>query len=301
MKDAIGALMAGSKSGSIETIAERSLGGKRRRRDAGETLPRSVRERVFIIVAAALTCAASVSVSVALIDRPVATWVHQHLGSERFGWFTTTYFGPPLKFGPFSLLASPAIAVGPLAAFVFAILAIAAVAGWRPGIRSRMVVTLCASAFAANEINSFVKGLFGRTWPESWLGDNPSWIRDGVFGFFPFHGGQDWASFPSGHTTVIAAVAAILWVVLPKLKVAWAALVAVVVVGLIAGNYHFVSDVIAGLYLGAGIGLGAAGLMLSPNDRIALRGWPNQVPARRIDGGGDSPTPVKAGSRTARG
>jgi membrane-associated phospholipid phosphatase len=300
MKDAKGALMADSKSGSMEAIAERPLAAERRRRDAGETLPRTVRERLFIIVALALTCVASVGVSVALIDRPVATWVHEHLGSERFGWFTTTYFGPPLKFGPFSLMASPAIAVGPLAALVFATLALAAVAGWRPGIRSRMVATLCVAAFAANEINSFAKGLFGRTWPESWLGNNPSWIRDGVFGFFPFHGGQDWASFPSGHTTVITAVAAILWVVSPELKVAWAAMVAVVAVGLVAGNYHFVSDVIAGLYFGAGIGLGAAALMLSPDDRIVLSGWSRQVPARRIDGG-DSPMPVKAGSRTARG
>src|SRR5271170_2012672 len=132
-----GALMAGSKSGSIETIPERSLAAKRRRRDAGETLPRSVRERVFMIFALALTCAASVVVSVVLVDRPVATWVHEHLGSERFGWFTTTYIGPRLKFGPFSLMASPAIAVGPLASFAFAILAIAGVAGWPPGIRSR--------------------------------------------------------------------------------------------------------------------------------------------------------------------
>jgi hypothetical protein len=39
---------------------------------------------------------------------------------------------------------------------------------------------------------------------------------------------------------------------------------------LIAGNYHFVSDVIAGLYFGVGIGLGTAALMLSPDDRIVL-------------------------------
>ncbi len=246
------------------------LAAKRRRRGAGETLPRSVRERLFMIVVVALTCAVSVGVSIALIDRPVATWVHEHLGSQRLSWFTTSYFGPPLKFGPFSLMASPAIAVGPLAAFAFAILVIAGVVGWRPGIRSRAVLTLCVSAFAANEINALVKGLFGRTWPESWLGNNPSWIRDRVFGFFPFHGGQDWASFPSGHTTVIAAVAAVLWVVLPKLKVAWAAIVAVVAVGLIAGNYHFVSDVIAGLYFGGAIGLGVAELMLSADDRIVF-------------------------------
>ena len=186
-------------------------------------------------------------------------------------------------------MASPAQALGPLAAFVFVVLAIAALAGWRRGIRGRIALALCLSVFAANEVNGSLKGLFGRTWPESWLGDNPSWIRDGVFGFFPFHGGLAWASFPSGHTTIITATAAILWVVCPELKVAWAALVAVVVTGLIAGNYHFVSDVIAGLYLGAGIGLGVAALMLSPDDRIALSDWSGRVPGRRIDPRVDRP------------
>ena len=81
---------------------------------------------------------------------------------------------------------------------------------------------------------------------------------------------------------VIAAITTILWLVWPELKVAWAALVAVVAVGLIGGNYHFVSDVIAALYLGAGIGLGAAGLLLSQNDRVLLSGRSNPVRARRI-------------------
>jgi membrane-associated phospholipid phosphatase len=98
-----------------------------------------------------------------------------------------------------------------------------------------------------------------------------------------------WASFPSGHTTIITAAATVLWVVCPELKVAWAALVGVVVVGLIAGNYHFVSDVIAGLYLGAGVGLGAAALMLSPHDRIVLSGWYGRARQRRFDRGADRP------------
>jgi membrane-associated phospholipid phosphatase len=251
------------------------------------------------MIAVTLTCTALVGVSIALIDRPVATWVHEHLGSERFAWFTTSYFGPSLKFNPFTLLASPAVAVGPLAALAFPILAIAGAMGWHPGIRSRMVLALCVSAFATNEIVSVVKGLFGRTWPESWLGNNPSWIRDGVFGFFPFHGGQNWASFPSGHTAVITAVATILWVALPKMKVAWAAVVAVVTVGLIAGNYHFVSDVIAGLYLGVGIGLGAAGLVLSQYDRNILSDRSYRVRARPIDPGADPPMSVEVGWRAA--
>lgn len=221
----------------LDDVPLKSLAATHPRSDGSQ--PRRLNEQVVRIVFGTLICALLVGISVALIDRPVATWVHEHLRSERIDWFTTTYFGPPLEFNAFSLMASPAILVGPLAAFVFAILAIAGVLGWRPGIRGRMALALCLSAFGANEIVAISKGLFGRTWPESWLGNNPSWIRDGVFRFFPFHGGQDWASFPSGHAAVITATATLLWVVLPQLKVVWAALVAVVAVGLVAGNYHF--------------------------------------------------------------
>jgi membrane-associated phospholipid phosphatase len=46
-------------------------------------------------------------------------------------------------------------------------------------------------------------------------------------------------------------------------------LIALVVIGLIGANYHFVSDIIGGLYLGVAMGLGIAALMLSPSDRLA--------------------------------
>jgi membrane-associated phospholipid phosphatase len=167
-------------------------------------------------------------------------------------------------------MAAPAQALESLAVFVFAILAVAASTGWRPGIRARIILALCLAVFVVLGITSVAKGIFGRTWPESWLGDNPSWIRDGVFGFFPFHQGAGWGSFPSGHTAVITTTATILWVVWPKLRIVWAALVAIVAVGLVGANYHFVSDIIGGLYIGVAVGLGMAELMLSPNDRLVL-------------------------------
>ena len=229
---------------------------------------RSIRKPSLGIGGAAVTCVILVVVSATLFDRPVATWVHKHLGDRRFGWFTATYDGHLLTLGPFSLMAAPAQALGPIAAFVFAVLAIAALTGWRPGIQARIVLALCLAVFAVAGINSIAKMVFGRTWPESWMGDNPSWIRDGVFGFFPFHQGPGWGSFPSGHTAVITTTATILWLVWPELRIVWALLVATVVVGLIGANYHFVSDIIGGLYLGIAIGLGMAALTLSPNDRL---------------------------------
>jgi membrane-associated phospholipid phosphatase len=260
--------MAASESGSFEAVAGKAPPPMPQPRVATETPRPSLRKGLLQIVGAAGACAVLVGASVAVIDRPVATWVHEHLGDQRFGWFTATYDAHAIKFGPFSLMAGPSEALGPLAFFVFVVLSIAAAAGWRPGRGGRVVLAVCLSIFVASEINRVLKFVFGRPWPESWLSDNPSWIRDGIFGFFPFHGGIGWGSFPSGHTTNITTVATILWIVWPELRIAWAMIVVVVVAGLVGGNYHFVSDIIGGLFLGAAIGLGIVALMLSPNDRL---------------------------------
>jgi membrane-associated phospholipid phosphatase len=229
-------------------------------------LSRRRRNSLIRIVSTTAACASLISLSVRLIDRPASTWVHEHLGDSRFAFFTMSYETHSLAIGPFSLMASPAEALGRVAVFVLVILAAAAAAGWRPKRRGHIVLVLSLSILVAIGINREVKSAFGRTWPESWLGDNPSWIRDGVFGFFPFHGGPGWGSFPSGHTAVITTLATLLWLVWPKFRILWVALVAIVITGLVGANYHFISDVIGGIYLGVAIGLGSAGLMLSPKD-----------------------------------
>jgi hypothetical protein len=131
------------------------------------------------IAGAVAACAVLVGLSAELIDRPMATWVHEHLGDARFDWFTAYYGGNPLAVGPFSLMASPAQALGPLAVLVIAMLAIATAIGRRPRMRGRIILALAVSVFAAGKINALAKWVFGQTWPESWLGNNPSWIRDG--------------------------------------------------------------------------------------------------------------------------
>jgi membrane-associated phospholipid phosphatase len=262
--------MTSRESGSLEDVAGPVPVAERRPEEAVKTLWRDRLGALLPILGAAAMCFVSVGVSVALIDRPVATWVHEHLGYQWLSGSGANFHGHLLRLGPFSLMAGPSEALRPLSALVFLLLAIAASAGWRPRIRGRIALALCLSVFASLVISSIAKEAFGRTWPESWLGDNPSWIRDGVYGFFPFHGGDGWGSFPSGHTSVVATPATILWLVWPELRVVGAAIVAVVVVGLIGGNYHFVSDIIGGLFLGVAIGLGIAGLMLSPEDRLTV-------------------------------
>ena len=97
----------------------------------------------------------------------------------------------------------------------------------------------------------------GRPGPDTWIDNNPSWIRNHVFGFFPFHGGAGYASFPSGHTTAITAPCAVLWRAAPAFRPLAVVLVALVACGLLVSDYHFVSDVLAGL----GVGTGAASVV----------------------------------------
>jgi len=99
-----------------------------------------------------------------------------------------------------------------------------------------------------------LKLVFGRTWPETWVRDNPSFIRDGVYGFNPFHGGPGFAAFPSGHTTAICAVISVLWICYPRYRVLYGICMAAVALGLVGADFHFLGDVIAGAFLGVSIG-----------------------------------------------
>jgi membrane-associated phospholipid phosphatase len=63
------------------------------------------------------------------------------------------------------------------------------------------------------------------------------------------------SSFPSGHATAIASICAVVWLLHPRLR--WLAVAAsgVVMVCLVAAGWHFVSDVMAGAFVGTTAGL----------------------------------------------
>jgi membrane-associated phospholipid phosphatase len=125
----------------------------------------------------------------------------------------------------------------------------------RPLSRLETVVLLSGISLAvAATIKDQLKMLFGRTWPETWINNNPSLISDGVYGFNPFHGGIGYASFPSGHTTAVCAVVSVYWICYPQFRALYVAVVAAVVIGLLGADFHFLGDIIAGGFLGASTG-----------------------------------------------
>jgi membrane-associated phospholipid phosphatase len=190
-----------------------------------------------------------IGVSIGWLDRPLSTWSHQHLHDVAvFVWMTQIV--EPL----------PLVAVAGLA-----VIAAAVVAGWRPGPRSRVLLACCLAVLVAGAIKEELKFVFGRTWPETWVNGNPSWIGNGTFTFSAFHGGRGWASFPSGHTSVMAAPMAVLWQSLPQWRWLWSVPVIIVACGLLGADYHWLSDIIAGGCVGAATGAGMVALIEGRN------------------------------------
>ncbi len=90
------------------------------------------------------------------------------------------------------------------------------------------------------------KLLFGRIQTRVWLVD-PAAAHQW------FHSGEGHNGFPSGHMTVFAALAAACWAFYPELKGPCLFLLALLGAALVLSNYHFLSDVVAGGYLGLAV------------------------------------------------
>lgn len=176
-------------------------------------------------------------VSYIWIDRPVAMWSHENLHGfvifDRMTLFTGWF--PPV-----------AVTIIGLAGFMKYL-------GWRIPKWGEAALLSSLSLIVARAAKDQLKLLFGRTWPETWINNNPSFIANNVFGFNPLHGGAGFESFPSGHTAAICAVVVTLWIYYPQPRILYFLPVLVVSVGLLGANYHFVSDILAGCLLGTSI------------------------------------------------
>jgi membrane-associated phospholipid phosphatase len=91
---------------------------------------------------------------------------------------------------------------------------------------------------------SVLKFVFGRVNTRTWLQE------PGLYGFHWFQRREGCEGFPSGHMIVIVTLFAALWRFYPKSRPFCLAIASLLGIALIATNYHFLSDVIAGAYLG---------------------------------------------------
>lgn len=98
-------------------------------------------------------------------------------------------------------------------------------------------------------IQNKLHDVFGREWPETWVAHNPSLIGTGDYGFHFFHAGSAFESFPSGHTTVVVALFAAIWVLYPRLRILSTLGICSIFIGLIGMEFHFFGDCIGGAFI----------------------------------------------------
>jgi membrane-associated phospholipid phosphatase len=108
---------------------------------------------------------------------------------------------------------------------------------------------LCSwSAVWAIAATAAFKRLFGRS------AVDPLYIAQRVYELRLFRGIGEYESFPSGTTAIAAAILGVLWIRAPRWRAAYVSIVACIAVALIITHNHWVSDIVAGAFLGGSIG-----------------------------------------------
>lgn len=96
-----------------------------------------------------------------------------------------------------------------------------------------------------------LKPLFGRSSVDEFFLSSPR------YGFAYFNGDFD-GTFPSGHAAMAASFVAVLWHFYPRWRWLHAAFAIALMFSLVVTRDHFLSDVIAGVFIGATVGRVAA-------------------------------------------
>ncbi len=198
-------------------------------------------------------------VSIAYLDRELADFFHQNV--HGIGILASLVETPKLIVG-LSLLWIASTLVANRANFL--------IPYWLNSARYPAI-----SVLASVPIIYFLKWVFGRSRPTSLNRPIGSYISDGTYEFSPFMNDFAHQSFPSGHITVMAAFAAAIILSRPRLWPLGPILILPVGAGLLALNFHFLSDMIAGTLVGILVAIGS---------RLYL---PKVQPARHLRSGAD--------------
>lgn len=194
---------------------------------------------IFYIVMFSITL-----ISVLLIDRHLADFIHQqHFANS----FTKLLSNSPLL----------------LEAMALMVIVSCIIARVRDKL-SWLAIHLLLTIILASVIRFTAKWLFGRTWPQTWIDNNPSWITDRIEGFQPFAAGIAYNSFPSGHSLFTFALTSVFWYHLPHFRPLWIAMMSAVFIGQLAQNFHYLGDLLAG----ASIGILCAQLTISLSQKF---------------------------------
>jgi membrane-associated phospholipid phosphatase len=183
---------------------------------------------------AAVATALAIVISAEFLDRPIARLSYRFFGHLMFA---RQFAGTPSLFGPLEIVV--------LSIFLFRRIVLYPLAD------ADAVIALCEASLLITKLLLVPsKFVFGRTWP---LYGHPSYLIDGSYGFNFFRAGPAFDAFPSGHTAAVCALAAVLWMTYPRLRLVYLAGAAAMAIALVAGDFHFLSDVLGGGFFGVSV------------------------------------------------
>jgi membrane-associated phospholipid phosphatase len=172
---------------------------------------------------------AFVIISVRWFDKPIAA-----------------FFGGVIKRESFEF-ADRILAIPNVAAVLFILLGLSAI-GRRRFSKVEAVVAICIiCVLITTVIKDQLKFVFGRSWPYL--------LQYDVYEFNFFKSERFLESFPSGHAAVAAAILSVVWTRAPKARGACAIAILAADLGLVVLDLHFLSDVVAGTFVGVSVGL----------------------------------------------
>jgi membrane-associated phospholipid phosphatase len=175
---------------------------------------------------ASIVCVCAVLLCIKFVDIPMARF------AQALSWSDSLHV---------QALGIPVLIIG--SGLILFLLGAERLAGLAIGRWSETLLLICLSLTWGVSVTELVlKPFFGRAVPAIFL-------TTGHYGFDWFQG-TSITSFPSGHAVQVLSVATVLWLRHPSLRLMSGAVAAVILIVLVLGNWHFVSDVIAGGYLG---------------------------------------------------
>ena len=217
----------------------------------------------------------AIGVAYPFIDRPLCQYIYDHGWPQYLSSICLNAKWPPITENSNSthpslisqLVEWPPIITG-LAPFII-LIALA----FPPG-RIRIILFFVGvSILLTFVMKNDLKWIFSRDWPLTWTHDNPSWISNHAYGFQWFQGrvfqGNDTTgSFPSGHTAIAFATLMPIGLMIRRAMPYCIALAALEGVSMIAFDYHFLSDVLAGVLVGATCSLIARTIVVPEHRRL---------------------------------
>ncbi|HET9987959.1 MAG TPA: phosphatase PAP2 family protein [Kofleriaceae bacterium] len=189
-------------------------------------------------------CLAAMTLSLALLDGPLAAWVKAHDTHPAIWDQLLATLEYAIGIEPWRWLGTTILVAGTLIS--------RAVPRWEGAAKKWLLVTL--SHFVASNLMIWDKHFSGRLRPHEWH-TGAQWLQ---------HGG----SFPSGHMTLVGSLALPIAVIYPRTRNAMLGMLAFVGCARIAVSAHWASDVFAGLALTAFVTWACA-------DAVRRAPWPS--------------------------